>query len=138
MVYVSKKKVDPKIESVLADQLLSFFAAAKTKREAATLVGELFTESERVMFAKRLAVVVMLERGYSFQAIERALKVTPQTVSRLWQQRKDGAFIKICRYARARTTHFKKRGDRFLEALEEWLTLSGPRKGIRRRMTTLE
>jgi len=138
MVYVSKKKVDPGIESVLADQLLSFFAAAKTKREAATLVGELFTESERMMFAKRLAIVVMLERGYSFQSIERALKVTPQTVARLWGKRKKGSFVKICRYARAQTAHFKKRGDRFLQILEEWLTLSGPSKGIRRRMTTLD
>lgn len=138
MVYVSKKKVDPKIESVLADQLLSFLAAAKTKREAATLANELLTDAERAMLAKRLAVIVMLERGRSFQEVEHALKVTPQTISRLWRQRREGAFIKICRYARANTAHFKKRNDRFMETLEEWFTLSGPSKGIRRRMTTLE
>lgn len=138
MVYVSKKKVDPGVESVLADQLLSFIAAAQNKREAATLAGELLTESERTMLAKRLAIVVMLERGYSFQEIEKVLKVTPQTITRLWAQRKAGKFAKVCRYARTRTTHFKKRGDQFLQALETLLKLSGPSKAIRRQMTTLK
>lgn len=131
MVYVSKRKVDPKIESVLSDQLLSFIAAAKTKREAAVIVSELLTETEQTMLSKRLAVVVMLERGYSFREIERSLKVTPQTVTRLWRKRKQDAFQKICRYARNYTSHFK-RGDRFLQVLEDWLTISGALKTKRR------
>ena len=124
MGYVSKRKIDPKIESVLSDQLLSFIAAAQTKREAATLATELLTETERTMLAKRLAVVVMLERGYSFQEVERSLKVTPQTVARIWKKRKEDAYQKICKYARNYTSHFK-RGDRFLQVLEDWLTVSG-------------
>ena len=131
MVYVSKRKVDPKIESVLSDQLLSFIAAAKTKREAAVIVSELLTETEQTMLSKRLAVVVMLERGYSFREIERSLKVTPQTVTRLWRKRNQDAFQKICRYARNYTSHFK-RGDRFLQVLEDWLTISGALKTKRR------
>ena len=128
MVYISKKKIDPKVESVLSDQLLSFIAAAQTKHEAATLATELLTETERIMLAKRLAIVVMLERGYSFRGeIERSLKVTPQTVARLWRRRKLDEFKKICKYARNYTGHFK-RGDRFLQVLENWLTVSGAMK----------
>ncbi len=133
MVYISKKKLDPKIESVLSDQLLSFIAAAHTKREAAILATELLTDSERVMLAKRLAIVVMLERGYSFQEIERSLKVTAQTISRLWRQRKEDKFQKICRYARNYTSHFK-RGDRFIQVLEDWLSVSGPSRALRREL----
>ena len=134
MAYISKKKVDPKIESVLSDQLLSFIAAAQTRNEAAVLATELLTETERTMLAKRLAVVVMLERGYSFQEVERSLKVTPQTVSRLWRKRKNDEFKKICRYARNYTSHFK-RGDRFLQVLEDWLTISGTIKAKHRALT---
>lgn len=132
MVYVSKRKVDPGIESVLADQLLSFFASARTKRDAAALVGELFTESERIMFAKRLAVVVMLERGYTFEKIQHALKVTPQTVSRLWGERRQGRFQKICRYAKHYTVHFKSAGSHFLQILEDWFSVSGSQRAMSR------
>ena len=37
------------------------------------------------MLAKRLAMILMLERGYSFSIIQKILKVTPQTIVRLWK-----------------------------------------------------
>jgi IS30 family transposase len=60
------------------------------------------------MLAKRLAIVVLLVRGYSFIQIGESLGVTPQTITRVWKSLKDGKYQKIARYAREHTKHFKR------------------------------
>jgi transposase len=95
------------------------------------LAAELLSQTERVMLAKRLAVVVMLTRGYSFSQIETMLSVTPQTVSRIFRELKKGNYRKISRYARDRTRHFKETG--FWDEIERMLRLGmPPRIGPRR------
>lgn len=136
MAYVSKKKMSDDVGRALADQFLAFFTAAHSKKDAAVLAGELFTETERTMLAKRLAVVVMLERGHTFGDIEQTLKVSPDTVTRLWRDRKEGRFAKIARYARDHTSHFQK-GNQFLKALEAILTIPGAAR-MKRRMLSKE
>lgn len=108
MTHVSKKRIKKTVATELADQFLTFLAAARTKSDARVFANELFSQTERVMLAKRLALVVLLVRGYSFMQIEEALGVTPQTISRIWQDIKDGRYRKIARYAREYTRHFKK------------------------------
>ncbi len=110
MSHVSKQRIKKTIADTLVDQLLTFLTTAYTKREARVLAAELFSQTERVMLAKRLAVVVMLERGYSFTQIEETLGVTPQTVARVWKDTRAGRYASIARYARDKTRHFKREG----------------------------
>ncbi|MFA6519388.1 MAG: Trp family transcriptional regulator [Candidatus Paceibacterota bacterium] len=115
MPHISKKKIKKEVATELADQFLTFLALARTKSEARILANELLSQTERVMLAKRLAVVVLLVRGYSFTQVEDALGVSHQTVVRIWKDTKSGKYVKITRYAREHTGHFKR--ESFLEEL---------------------
>lgn len=130
MAHVSTKRIKKKVASELADQFLTFLALAHTKHEARILAHELFSQTERVMLAKRLAVVVLLVRGYSFSQIEKALGVTAQTVARIWKETKEGRYHHIMRYARKNAGHFKKESplDAFIRILHVGMP---PRAGRR-------
>lgn len=119
MTHVSKKKIKKEIASELADQFLTFLSIAHTKQGASIFAHELFSQTERVMFAKRLAVVILLVRGYSFTQIEESLGVTRQTVVRLSKEVRAGKYEKITRYARKHTRHFKEESamDAFIRVL---------------------
>lgn len=115
MSHVSRKRLKKEFATELADQFLTFLSLAQTKKEARILANELLSQTERVMLAKRLAVVVLLVRGYSFTQIEEALGVTRQTVVRIWKDMKTGKYDKIVRYARDHTRHFKR--ESFMDEL---------------------
>jgi|SRR3989344_3504948 len=115
MPHVSRKRLRKEIATELADQFLTFLALAQNKKEARILANELLSQTERVMLAKRLAVVVLLVRRYSFTQIQEALGVTRQTVIRVWKGMKTGKYDKIARYAREHTGHFKR--EAFMDEL---------------------
>lgn len=108
MPHVSRQKIKKEVATVLNDQLLTFLSAAQTKGEARVLAEELLTDTERLMLGKRLAIIVMLERDYSFTQIEELLAVTPQTIGRMYKELMAGKHVKLARYARDHTKHFKK------------------------------
>lgn len=60
-------------------------------------ISEFFTPTEQIMFAKRLATIMMIHNGYSFSAIERTLKLSPSTVTRLWKMTETDKFTVIGR-----------------------------------------
>ena len=124
MTHLSKRKLKKDVADELADQFLTFMSLARTKQDARILARELLSQTERVMLAKRLAVVVLLVRGYTFQQIETTLGVTRQTVSRLWRETKNGRYEKIIGYARKHTRHFKQ--ESFLEAFIRVIHLGMP------------
>ena len=130
MTHISRKKIKKDVASELADQFLTFLSLARTKQDARILAQELLSQTERVMLAKRLAVVVLLVRGYTFEQIEETLGVTRQTVVRLWRETKDGRYEKIIRYARKHTRHFKH--ESFLAAFIRVMHLGMPPRAGKR------
>jgi uncharacterized protein YerC len=124
MPHLSKQEIKPEVKKVLQDQLLTFLSAASTKKEAKVLAEELLSETEQLMLGKRLAVVVMLARGYSYSEIKGLLGVTSQTVNRIAQEVRSGKCNKLTRYARNYTEHFKK--TTFWDGLEKILSAGLP------------
>ena len=136
MTHVSQKKIKKDVAAELADQFLTFLAIARTKKDARVLVNELLSQTERVMLAKRLAVVVLLTRGYSFTQIEGALGVTRQTSVRLWKEVKRGKYEKVVRYARRNTKHF--RNESTIEAFIRVVRIVAPPRSGHRRWKSLD
>ena len=117
MTHISTRAVKKDVAVLLADQLLTFFSAARTKSEARIFAGELLSQTERVMLAKRLAIVVLLTRGYSYSQIQTILSINRQTVARVARGVENGEFPRIVRHAQERTGHFKR--DSFWKALDQ-------------------
>src|SRR3990167_11135825 len=81
MPHISKNKLDNKTFLKINEQLFKAVKYLRREEEAAQFLSDLFTKTERLMFAKRLAIVVMLEAGYPFRVISEALKVSESTIS---------------------------------------------------------
>lgn len=83
MPHVSRKKLDEKTFEKIFRKLIAVLERAQNQKKLTPLLGELFTETEKTMLAKRLAVVLMLSGDTPQHRISEALFVSPSTVTRL-------------------------------------------------------
>ena len=81
MPHVSKNKLDQATIYKISDKLFKVISRLKHEKEVSQFFSDLLTKTERVMLAKRLAVVIMLESNYPFRIISQALKVSESTIS---------------------------------------------------------
>jgi len=127
MANISKRKVEVRVLETLNLQLIASIVGAKTRRDAHALVAELLTETERTILAKRFGIIAMLARNYSFEQIQELLKVSPDTVVRIWRQLRAGKLRCLTRYARNNPQKFE--GESFMEELEKLLRAGMPPRG---------
>lgn len=92
MARISERPVKNTILYKISEQLVSYIASIRTTRNSQRFIGELFSESERLMIAKRLAIVVMLEHGYSYVTIKKTLSVSNDTIARISEDKNRGRF----------------------------------------------
>ena len=92
MPHVSKNKVKRKIFLAMSERLLEAVVKAASRQRGQSLIAELLTPTERVMLAKRLAMIVMIRRGYSFYRIAKTLKVSFSTVARFYARVQSGQY----------------------------------------------
>lgn len=82
MPQVSRRKLPKKAEEELIKQLKTVLSKISKNEEMSIFLDALLTETEKLMLAKRLAIVVLLEEGLSESQIAETLHVTRMTVSR--------------------------------------------------------
>lgn len=83
MPHVSRINLPKKTEIELINSLKIIFRRINKNEEIDKFISSLLTKTERLMLAKRLAVVVMLKEGLEESDIAGALHVTRETVERL-------------------------------------------------------
>ena len=128
MPHVSKKKLKRKVFIKIGTQLADIINKANSSKEINWFLNELLTSTERIMLSKRLALMFMLKKGYPFRAIQKVLKVTPQTVLRFWHKTKKPSYR-----AFVKKISEDKTGKNFWEELEDILLLGMPsRSGVGR------
>ena len=121
MTHVSSRKLAHSAEKKLYTQLADIFVAHSRPKDCQRLIYELFTDAERLMFGKRIAVIVLLERNHSFYSIAKALHVSESTVARIDARRQAGAYRQI-----VRTIKNKEHRQSFIGTLEAVLTAGLP------------
>jgi len=82
MPHVSQKRVKKDVFKRMSNEFINSVAFLKTRPEIKGFLNELLTPTERIMLAKRLVIILMLQKGYPFNIIERTLKLSPSTVAR--------------------------------------------------------
>lgn len=124
MTNISKQKLDKQTERQLFTQFTQIFKNAN-EAKLAELFDALFSETEKVMFIKRVAMVFLFSKGVSLYAIERALNVSENTV-RLHKMRFDeGRYDPIVSMTRKKSFASVD----FIETLEVLLRLGMPSYG---------
>jgi len=77
----------------LYEQLIS--ELGKKNGAQSALMRELLTNTEKIMLAKRLALIVMLGKGHSFEQISETLKISPSTIARFSLAAESGKYDAI-------------------------------------------
>lgn len=80
MPKVSKFKLEKAVFDEISNALRDIFAETKNKEDIKSLLDDMLTPTEKIMLAKRLAVVIMLDKMYPFRVISKTLKVSESTI----------------------------------------------------------
>lgn len=83
MPHVSKIKLDKKTEVKIIKTLEFVLAKINHEEEMKGFILSLMTPTERIMLAKRLAIIILLREGLPEYRIANTLHVTRITVSRM-------------------------------------------------------
>jgi uncharacterized protein YerC len=82
MPHISKRKVNQKVFNEIYNSFAKAIAKNRHNYSAELFTSSFFTKTERIMFAKRLAIIALLHKGYPFYEVVDILKVSPSTVAR--------------------------------------------------------
>lgn len=127
MTNVSKKKLEPRTQDQLFKQFTLLFSSADSS-STSKMFDSLFTESEKIMFVKRVAIVLLIAEEYSTYAIAKTLNVSDKTVRDILKQAKAGRYDSIIAVTRKKS--FDKK--RFWETVEVLLRGGLPPMGKNR------
>jgi len=126
MAKVSKRILDEKLKEHIYEIFLQSLVDLKNPSEAKVLLEDLLSPVEKIMLTKRLAIAFLLDKGYSYSAIDGTLKVSRGTimnVSYSLKHRKNGGYKKVIEKIRSK----QKRED-FMDRIEEILIQLSPPK----------
>ena len=91
MTQVSKRQLGKQMEEMVYATFWETTAKLTKPDEVNLFFSDLFTPAERVNFIKRLSIAVLLYKGYDWRQICDLLKVSPNTVAKVYLRlRSDG------------------------------------------------
>ena len=83
MTQVSKKIVAKNLESEIYEIFWATITRFTKKDETILFFSELFTFAEKVNLAKRIAISILLSKGYDWRSIRDLIKVSEGTISKI-------------------------------------------------------
>ena len=120
MPHLSEADLDAATHKRITRQL-SGMLADKNAYVLSLLLHDLLTKTERLMLAKRLAAIVLLERGEQPYHIHQALKLSQSTILRLGNTLDRGGYQEITKALRQKST--------LLDDIEKILQAGMPPRG---------
>ena len=119
MTNISKHVLKKEFENELFAQFIKIFSSS-SKKQNGELLSSLFSEAERIMFMKRLAVIVLINKDTSSYKIAQQLSVSETTVHTIAEQIETGRYAPILKHVNKRSFNREK----FIKTLE-WILLGG-------------
>lgn len=80
---VSRRVLPRKIEEQVYNLFYQSLANLNSQKEVEQFLKDLLSPTERLMLSKRLAIALLLVKGYDFRGICQALKVSQTTVAKV-------------------------------------------------------
>ncbi|MCA9360558.1 hypothetical protein H6785_02690 [Candidatus Nomurabacteria bacterium] len=107
MTNVSKKELAPEVKKKLFQQFSSLFVMAG-ERKMGSLFIEFFTESEQMMFVKRVGIIIMLSEEHTNYSIAKTLEVSEATVRSIKGKLIAGGYQNILKITKKNTFDSEK------------------------------
>lgn len=93
MSQVSKRIVGKQIEQEVYDTFWSTISKLTDKLEVQSFFTDLFTQNERINFTKRLAITILLHKGFEWEHIRDLLKVSHGTIAKMATKQNSPGFV---------------------------------------------
>jgi len=127
MPHISKKKLKQEIFEEIHKSFLKALSRSGRSNSIEFFSSQFFTKTERIMFAKRLAIIALLQKEFSYYKIENLLKVSPSTVARIDNNLQQGQYNSLIKILKIRTKE-----ESFWKNLEKVLRAGLPEMGKNR------
>lgn len=97
MTQVSKYPISKAVEKRIFEIFFKTIVDLKNTEDVSSFLEDFLTPTEKMMLAKRLAVAVMLAKGYDYRAIRKTLRVSfPMIASvNIWFKYKGKGYQKV-------------------------------------------
>ena len=105
MPHLSKRKLNNNILLKITKRFIQTAVRLKDKTQAEEFFSDLFTKTEQIMFAKRLALIFMICEGDTFDHMGEVLKMSPSTIARISRDVEKGKYAHITFLANRRREH---------------------------------
>jgi len=92
MTQISKRQLARALEGEVYDAFWMSIVETSKKEEAEHFFGNFFTRTERVNFAKRLAIAILLYKGYDWRQIRDLIAVSLSTIGKVAAKVEEGSF----------------------------------------------
>lgn len=127
MPQLSKYPLRQLVKSEIVTNFHWLIAHLTRENEIDKFLDDFLTETEKVMLAKRLAIAMMLEKGYSYFDIRDTLKVSTSTILRIshWLE-KGGIGYRIA----LRKLSQKEKLNAFWQEISEFIEMIGRGKRV--------
>src|SRR3989344_3968210 len=83
MTQISKRQLSREIQQMVYETFWETIVKTTKKEEAESFFSEFFTKTEKVNFAKRLSVAILLHKNYDWRIIGDILKVSMGTIAKM-------------------------------------------------------
>ncbi len=120
MPHVSYNKLDDSLKEDLYRKFVRSLEKSFDSKNGLYFLGQFFTRTEREMFAKRFAVIVLLERQVLPSTISRALKMSRVTIDTMSLKHEAGKYEWVIK-----STMGKKDFWKILDSISENLNTAG-------------
>ncbi len=78
---VSATKIAGETQKKINQNFLKLLTNLRSEKDAETFFQDFFTETEKIVLVKRFAVALLLHQGFSYEEIQKQLKVSTATIS---------------------------------------------------------
>lgn len=127
MTRISRRFLDKDLENRIFEVFTRTIVSLKNSDDAKNFLNDLLSPIERLMLVKRLAIAILLTKGYTYEMIDKTLKVSQPTIMRISLMLKYGSNNGYKKVIDNFIKHQKR--EESLDKIEEiLLQLSGPKK----------
>ncbi len=125
MTKVSKRFLNKELEKHIFELFIKTVVDLKNEADARSFLEDLLSPTEKIMLVKRLAIAVLLTKGYTYDEIDNTLKVSRSTIMNVsyWLKHGNTGYLK----AVDRIMQQQKK-EAFIDKIEEILLQLSPPK----------
>lgn len=126
MTQVSKRMLDKELSERIFEFFIKIVSDLKNPKDVESFIKDILSPTEKIMLSKRLAIAVLLSKGYTYENIDNILKVSSPTIMTVsyFLKNGDGGYQKAVN----KIFNMEKK-EELVDKIEEiLLQLSGPKR----------